>query len=192
LRGGRISSVSAAKQEGETAVTISLYDASVATYAQMLTGLANVFERGRAHFAETGVDPDGVLDASLAPDMLTLRMQAMVLEHHSLGALRSLNTGLMLSPSNTPPADYAAMQKLIADTRTALGGFGRAEIDALADRDVSFQAGEYKWLFTAEDFILSFSLPNFYFHVATAYGILRSKGVPVGKFDYMGAMRTKG
>ena len=61
----------------------------------------------------------------------------------------------------------------------------------LEGKDVTFKIGEFKLPFTAEGFLMSFSLPNFYFHSATAYDILRNKGVPLGKRDFMGKMRTK-
>ena len=66
-----------------------------------------------------------------------------------------------------------------------------ASIDRHAGRDVLFQLGDMKLPFVAEDFVQSFSLPNFYFHAATAYDILRLKGAPLGKGDFLGAMRMK-
>jgi hypothetical protein len=65
------------------------------------------------------------------------------------------------------------------------------EVNALEGKDVAFQFGETKVPFVAETFLLSFSLPNFHFHATTAYDILRSRGVPLGKRDYMGRMRIK-
>ena len=66
-----------------------------------------------------------------------------------------------------------------------------AEVDAFLGRDMRFAFGERQMNFTAENFLLSFSLPNFYFHAATAYDILRSKGLPLGKRDFMGRVRIK-
>jgi len=81
---------------------------------------------------------------------------------------------------------------VVADTRAALEQLTAADVNALEGRDVAFQFRDFKLPFTAENFLLSFSLPNFYFHAATAYDILRSKGVPLGKRDFMGALRLKG
>jgi hypothetical protein len=80
---------------------------------------------------------------------------------------------------------------MVADARDALTKLTPAEVNALEGRDMTFQIRDFKIPFTAEGFIMSFSLPNFYFHATTAYGILRMKGVPLGKRDYMGQMRMK-
>jgi hypothetical protein len=66
-----------------------------------------------------------------------------------------------------------------------------ADVNALQGRDMAFQMRDFRIPFLAETFILSFSLPNFYFHAATTYDILRAKGVPLGKRDYLGQMRIK-
>jgi hypothetical protein len=79
----------------------------------------------------------------------------------------------------------------VADARAELEGLDRGEIDALVGKDMAFGLGERKLPFVAEDFVLSFSLPNLYFHATTAYDILRNKGVPLGKRDFMGALRIK-
>jgi uncharacterized protein len=96
----------------------------------------------------------------------------------------------------TPPAlneafDYPGLQKLVADAASALQRLDREGVNALKGRDVIFQVGGRKIPFTVENFILSFSLPNFYFHAATAYDILRTKGVPLGQRHYLGQLRIK-
>jgi hypothetical protein len=98
---------------------------------------------------------------------------------------------VFLPPGQTDPLDYRGLQKLVADTSAGLQRLDPAEINGLQGRDIVFQVGERKIPFTAENFILSFSLPNFYFHTATAYDILRTKGVPLGKRDYLGQLRIK-
>jgi len=87
--------------------------------------------------------------------------------------------------------DYAGLQKLVADARDELAALSPDEVNALEGRDVVFQIGERKLPFTAEGFLLSFSTPNLHFHATTAYDILRGKGVPLGKRDYMGQLRLK-
>ncbi len=79
----------------------------------------------------------------------------------------------------------------MADTGEGLRRLSREEVDALSGRDMVFQIGERKVPFTTDNFLLSFSLPNFYFHATTAYDILRTKGVPLGKRDFLGRMRIK-
>jgi hypothetical protein len=94
-------------------------------------------------------------------------------------------------PSDRREHNYADLQGVVAETRAALEKVTPAEVNALEGGDVVFQIRDFKTPFTAEKFLMSFSLPNFYFHATTAYDILRSKGVPLGKRDFMGQMRTK-
>ncbi len=90
-----------------------------------------------------------------------------------------------------PPHDYRTMQKHVADARAALEKLDPAEVNGLEGKDVVFRFRSFEMPFTAENFLMSFSLPNFYFHATTAYDILRQKGVPLGKRDFMGQMRMK-
>ena len=123
--------------------------------------------------------------------MLPLRFQLQSVAHHSLGAIEGVKKGLFQPPTQAPAHDYRALQKIVGDAQDALQKLTPAEVNALEGRDVVFQLRDFKMPFTAEGFLLSFSLPNFYFHAATAYDILRMKGVPIGKRDYMGQMRLK-
>ena len=123
--------------------------------------------------------------------MLPFRFQITSVAHHSLGAVRGAQQGSFAPPGQLPPLDYAGLQKTVADARAALQQLTPAEVNALEGKDVIFQVRDMKLPFTAEGFLLSFSLPNFHFHATTAYDILRSKGVPLGKRDYMGKLRLK-
>jgi len=80
---------------------------------------------------------------------------------------------------------------VVADARARLEKLSRDDVDKLEGKDVVFQLGDFKIPFTAENFLMSFSMPNLHFHATTAYDILRMKGAPLGKRDYMGAMRVK-
>ncbi|MGE0829992.1 MAG: DUF1993 family protein, partial [Hyphomonadaceae bacterium] len=84
-----------------------------------------------------------------------------------------------------------AMQGAIADAQARLRTLSPAEVDGLVGKDVIFDLGAMKLPFTAEHFLFSFSLPNFYFHATTAYDILRARGAPLSKRDYLGQMRMK-
>ena len=170
----------------------ALYDLSVANYLQTLGAVSGVLKEGLAHFQANNVDLNEIVETRLAPDMLPLRFQIQSVGHHSLGAIEGVRSGLFQPPPPIPALDYAGLQQLVADARDALQRVTPAEVNALEGKDVTFQLGNFKLPFTAEGFILSFSLPNFYFHATTAYDILRMKGVPIGKRDYMGQMRMKG
>jgi hypothetical protein len=173
-------------------MAISLYDVTVANYLQTLGAVVGFLEKGLAHFTGNQVDLDEVVEARLVPDMLPFRFQLQSVAHHSLGAIEGVKKGLFQPPPQAPAYDYPALQKLVADALKALQQVTPAEVNALEGKDVVFQIRDFKMPFTAEGFLLSFSLPNFYFHATTAYDILRMKGVPVGKRDYMGQMRLKG
>ena len=123
--------------------------------------------------------------------MFPFQFQVNSVAHHSLGAIEGLKKGVFAPPPPAPAQDYRALQKVIADTIDGLKKLTPAEVNALEGRDMIFQFRDFKMPFTAEGFIMSFSLPNFYFHATTAYDILRMKGAPLGKRDFMGQLRMK-
>jgi hypothetical protein len=172
-------------------MAISLYDHSVANYLQTLNAVSGFLDKARKHLEENKYEMSEIVETRLYPDMLPFRFQIVSVVHHSLGAIEGVKAGLFAPPADRAPHDYSALQKLVGDARDTLGKIPRAEIDALEGKDVVFQMGPMKAPFAAENFILSFSLPNFYFHAATAYDILRMKGAPLGKRDFMGALRMK-
>jgi hypothetical protein len=102
-----------------------------------------------------------------------------------------VKAGAFAPPSEARPLNYGELQSLVAEAREKLAKLTPAEVNALEGTDVIFQIRDFKMPFTAENFLMSFSMPNFYFHATTAYDILRSKGVPLGKRDFMGEMRMK-
>ncbi|MCE9522425.1 MAG: DUF1993 domain-containing protein [Alphaproteobacteria bacterium] len=172
-------------------MAISLYDLSVASYLQTLGGVAGVLERGHAHFIKNNIDPNDLVETRLVPDMLPLKFQVLSVAAHSLGAIEGVKKGVFSPPGTMPELDYKGLQNVVTDTRDALAKLAPDEVNALEGRDMVFQMREMKIPFTAEGFLMSFSLPNFYFHAATAYDILRLNGVPLGKRDFLGAMRMK-
>jgi hypothetical protein len=169
----------------------SLYDLSVASYLQTVGGVAGFLDRGLSHFEETKVDPNEICDVRLYPDMLPFRFQILAVCHHSLGTIEGLKKGLFTPPGALPEGGYAGLQKLVADTREALQKVKPDEVNSFEGKEMSFQFGERKIPFTAESFVMSFSMPNFFFHATTAYDILRGKGAPLGKRDFMGPLRMK-
>ena len=172
-------------------MALSLYDATVANYLQTLGAVGGFLERGLKHFQDNSIDPETMVEARLAPDMLPLLFQIISVAQHSRGAIEGVQSGEFRPPASKTPYDYAGLQGLVAQTREALSTWTPEAVNALGGRDVVFHLGEHKLPFTAEDFLMSFSLPNFYFHATTAYDILRTNGVPLGKRDFMGRLKMK-
>ena len=168
----------------------SLYDLCVPHYLQILGATEGFLAKAKQHFADNKVEANDVVDAKLAPDMLPFRFQIVAVAHHSAGALKGVKAGAFGPPSPST-ADYAGLQKLVTEAREAVEKASASDLNACAGKDVIFSVGERKIPFTAEGFLQSFSLPNFFFHATTAYDILRSKGVPLGKRDFLGKMQIK-
>ncbi|HKC52677.1 MAG TPA: DUF1993 domain-containing protein [Myxococcota bacterium] len=172
-------------------MAISLYDVTVASFLQVLGGVAGFLEKGLAHSHAKGLSLPELLDTRLYPDMLPFRFQIIAVAHHSANAIEGVKAGVFRPPTGPMNQDYAGLQAVIADARARLEKLSRDEVETLQGKDVVFQLGDFKLPFTAENFLMSFSMPNLHFHATTAYDILRLKGAPLGKRDYMGAMRLK-
>lgn len=172
-------------------MAFSLYDASVANFLQTLGAVSHFLDKGLKHFQEKGIDPETIVETKLADDMWPLRNQIVSVAHHSRGALAAAKSGEFVPPKSDPGLNYAGLQALVKSATDELAAMKAADVNALEGRDVSFKVGDRVLPFTAENFLMTFSLPNFYFHATTAYDIIRSKGAPVGKRDFMGRMRMK-
>jgi len=172
-------------------MAFSLYDASVANYLQTLGAVSGFLDRALGHFEENNIDPGSIVETRLAADMLPFRFQIISVAQHSRGAIEAVRDGVFNPPSFKTPYDFAGLQGLVAQTREALSAWTPEAVNALGGKDVIFALGDRKLPFTAEDFLMSFSLPNFYFHATTAYDILRTNGVPLGKRDFMGRLKLK-
>lgn len=172
-------------------MAFSLYDATVANYLQILGAVGGFLDKSLTHFRDKGVDPVEIVDARLAPDMAPLRFQIVSVAHHSRGAIEAVKAGVFSPSMGKPDLDYAALQALVSEASKSLSALTPEDVNALAGRDVTFKFGERALPFTAEGFLMSFSLPNFFFHATTAYDILRHKGAPIGKRDFMGRLTLK-
>jgi uncharacterized protein len=172
-------------------MAFSLYDASVANYLQTLGAVGGFLERGLKHFRDNNIDPETIVETRLTQDMLPLRFQIISVAQHSRGAIEAAQSGEFRPPSFKTPYDYAGLQGLIAQTIEALSAWTPETVNALGGRDVVFHLGDHKLPFTAEGFLVLFSLPSFSFHATTAYDILRANGVPLGKRDFMGRLKLK-
>lgn len=172
-------------------MAFGLYDATVPLYRQVLTGQGGLLKKADAYCAEKGAAPATLLQARLHDDMWPFAQQIKATIGHSVRALRAVTTG-EYSIDMSPPADtFAALIAQNAAALADLESFTPGDINARAGKDVFLKFGERRMDFVVEDFLQSFALPNFYFHASTAYGILRNKGVPLGKGDFLGGVRMK-
>jgi uncharacterized protein len=172
-------------------MAFSLYAATIPSYRQILGAVGGLLGKAESFCAERNVAAEDLIQARLAPDMLPFAYQVKSTAVHSLGAIEGVRKGVFSPDMAPPPQTIAALKAKIAEALAVLEAIEPAEIDAFVGRDMRFAFGERQINFTSEDFLLSFSQPNFYFHATTAYDILRWKGVPVGKRDFTGRLRIK-
>ena len=172
-------------------MSFSLYAATVPSYKQILGAVSRLLDTAESFCAERGLAQQEIVQARLAPDMLPFAYQVKSTAVHSLGAIEGIRKGVFSPDMTPPPEDFGGLKGRITETLAALEAIDAAEIDAFLGRDMRFAFGDRHVDYTAENFLLSFSQPNFYFHAATTYDILRWKGVPLSKRDFTGRTRTK-
>jgi hypothetical protein len=172
-------------------MSFSLYDVTVPNYLQITAAVAGLLDTAISYSTEQNITEADILQAKLAEDMLPFAYQLCAVGSHSIGAIDGVRKGLFTPDLTPPPESFAALKQRLDDNLTALRELKPGEINSLAGGDMRFEFGDYKVDFTAENFLLSFSQPNFYFHATTAYDILRMKGVPLGKSQFIGQLRTK-
>jgi len=170
-------------------MAFSLYAATIPSCSQILTALAALLKKADAFAAEQGIATADIVRARLAEDMLPFGYQVKSVVGHSLGAIEGVRRGSFSPDRGAWPEDMPGLEKLVADAIEALAAIDPAEVDDFIGRPMCFSMGDMRMDFTAEEFLLSFSQPNFYFHATTAYDILRWKGVPLGKRDFIGRPR---
>jgi uncharacterized protein len=172
-------------------MSLSLYAATIPNYQQILGAVAGLLVKAEAFCAEKRIAPEDIVQARLAPDMLPFAYQVKSAAVHSLGAIEGVRKGVFSPDMTPPPETFAGLSARIAETLAALQAIDQAEVDGFVGRDMCFAFGERRIEFTAENFLLSFSQPTFFFHATTAYDILRWKGVAVGKRDFIGRLRLR-
>lgn len=172
-------------------MTVTLYAVVVPPFQQILGTVAALLEKAEAHCSDQGLAAEDILQARLAPDMLPFAYQVKSTAVHSMGAIEGVRRGIFSPDRSPPPETFAGLAARLEETRASLAALDPDEINSFPGRPMRFEMGEYHADFTAEDFLISFSKPNFYFHAATAYDILRSKGLAIGKVDYLGRLNLK-
>ena len=170
-------------------MSLSFYETSVATHLQTLGGVANVLEKGEAFAAENGIDLDELVRYHFRDDMAPFSFQVISVWHHSMGAMKGFQSGLFEPPPKMSDMTWEKTKALVPEAIEYLSGLDRDMVDDLSGKDMVFRIGGRDLPFKNDDFLMSFSLPNFFFHSTTTYMVMRMQGVPLGKMDYIGQMR---
>lgn len=172
-------------------MSVSLHTAVVGTFRQILPSLAGLVDKAEVHCRDNGMQPEALCDARLADDMWCFAKQVTTVAHHSGGAIEGVRNGVIGPDLSPAPTDFAALRRAVADAMAIVDAVAPDELDAIAGRDMRFEFRDRRMDFTVSDFLLSFTLPNFYFHATAAYAILRHQGLAVGKMDFLGRPRLK-
>ena len=164
---------------------LSMHQASAPLFIRGLTVLSTLLEKAAAHAAAAGTDPADLINARLAPDMYPLSGQVQRASDASKFAVQRLSR---VEAPRFPDEEttFEQLQERIAATIAYLRDVPADRLDGAESRKVSLAFGDFKAEFRGDDYLLTFALPNFYFHVTTAYGILRQAGVKIGKLDFLG------
>lgn len=168
-------------------MTISLYSASIPVFKQMLVALSGVLSKAQDHAAAKNIEPDALLQARLFPDMFPLVRQVQIAVDFAKGVSGRL-AQIELPKYDDTETTFDELQALISNVLAFIEGIEPEQIDGKEGIEIVTRPGTPKEKrFTGQSYLLTYGLPQFFFHVTTAYAILRHNGVEVGKRDYMGA-----
>lgn len=168
-------------------MTISMYEASVPRFVGMLHSLSALLDKAQAHAEAKKIAPAVLPAARLFPDMYPLTRQVQIACDFAKGAVARL-AGIEVPKYADDEQSFAELQARIAKTIAFVESVDIALINASSGRDISLTAGGQEMHFKGQPYLLGFALPNFYFHLVTAYNILRHNGVEIGKRDFMGTL----
>ncbi|MCP8941024.1 DUF1993 domain-containing protein [Alsobacter sp. SYSU M60028] len=166
-------------------MSLSMYQASVPVFLRGLDNLSAIVAKAAEHAAARKVDPAVLLGCRLYPDMFPLSRQIQLVTDFAKGTTARL-AGIEPPKYEDVETTVEQLQARIAKTRDFVAGFSAAQVDGSEDREVTLTIGGQPRVYKGQDYLLNFALPNFYFHAATAYGILRHNGVELGKRDFVG------
>ena len=166
-------------------MTISMYQASAPRLANMLRNLDAILARAQAHALAKKIDPAVLLAARLFPDMLPFVKQVQIATDHAKGCVARL-AGAEVPRFEDTEQSFEELRTRIARIIAFVESFSAGQIDGSEERDITLKAGGREMSFKGLPYLLGYAMPNFYFHLVTAYNILRHNGVEIGKRDYIG------
>lgn len=166
-------------------MSLSMYHASVPGFLRMLGNLSAILHKAEAYAAERKIEPGVLVNARLAPDMLPLVRQVQIATDGVKGCGARL-AGIEIPSYADTESTFAELQERIAKTQAFLQGIDAAQFEGCEGKEITLKFPGVEMKFAGRDYLLGFVLPNFYFHVTTAYAILRHNGLQIGKMDYLG------
>lgn len=166
-------------------MTLSMYRASIPTFVHGLTNLSAILSKAESHAAAKKIDPSVLLNARLYPDMFALTRQVQIATDIIKGGVARL-AGVEVPSFPDTETTFPELQARIAKTSEFINGFKAVQIDGTEDKTISLKVGGNDMAFKGQPYLLSFVIPNFYFHISIAYAILRHNGVDIGKMDFLG------
>ena len=167
-------------------MSLSMHAASVPVFQQMLGALSGVLTKAETHARERKIEPAALLQARLFPDMFPLARQVQVACDFA-GSVSARLAGADIPAYEGGDATFADLQQRIAATLAFIGGLDPARFEGSGERELVLRPGTPKERrIGGQAYLLAYGLPQFFFHVTTAYGVLRHNGVEIGKKDYMG------
>ena len=172
-------------------MSISLYDASIPGYVRMLKNLSHFLDKAQAYAAEQKIPLSTFLEASLGHGMAAFPRQIQMASDSAKSAAARLAGQEPPSMADTETT-FPELKERIAKTIAFVESVRREDIDGHEDREIVLKFPNRTMTFTATDFLLTFSQPNFLFHVTVAYGLLRAQGVPLGKMDFLAGAQMAG
>jgi hypothetical protein len=168
-------------------MSLSMYEASVPVFIAMLGNLSKLLDKGEAFAEDRQIDRQTLLNWRLAPDMHPLTRQVQLASDFAKGTSARL-AGAEVPSYADDEKTFSDLKERIANTVSFLESLRPEDFSGSEGRTITLTVRNRELRFRGQVYLLSFGLPNFYFHVTTAYDILRACGVPLGKLDYLGAV----
>ena len=166
---------------------LSMYQASVPVFLHTLTALSAILDKAAAHAHAQGLDEAELLAARLAPDMFALSRQVQIATDHAKGAAARLS-GREVPKFEDVENSIEELKARIGKVMDFVSSVEVSEIDGSEEREIALTVRGQPRTYRGQRYLLHVALPHFYFHVTTAYGILRHRGVPLGKSDFIGGV----
>lgn len=166
-------------------MTLSMFEASAPRFAHMLRNLDAILAKAEAYAAAKKIDPAVLLSARLFPDMFPFVKQVRIATDHAKGAVARL-AGVEVPRFDDAEQSFEELRARVAKTIAFVESFSPGQIDGSEERQIALKVGGQDMAFKGMPYLLGFAIPNFHFHLVTAYNILRHNGLEIGKRDFIG------